>query len=450
MPKFANSRSLLARAALLGVVALTLLVPAMPVAAATGPYLVKDINTSGSSSPSWLTPIGDILYFSAKGGAKGRELWRSDGTAPGTKRVKDIYPGTTGSSPDGLTEVGGLLYFAANDGINGRELWVSDGTTAGTHLVKSIRSGATGSDPSNLTAIGGFLYFSADDGVTGRELWRTDGTSEGTTRVKDVTPGPDGTQFIGMFLLGPIMFFTVYNPVLGEVALWKSYGSAATTKPFYDMDGERIRGDIHSVAVVGPRLFFSYNGDLWRSAGKPANTKKIADVELCCEGITGVGSTAYFSDGGSGSLWASDGTPATTRIVKDVPPSDMVDVNGTLFFFVPDDQPWTSDGTTAGTQPVGKKAETEGALAALGSVLYFGGWSFEEELSPTTAPTGGSPSFVPAPTTTLSRTDGTAEGTYPIQPENYGNMGEMVAVGDSVFFVTNGGGYGFELWRYVP
>ena len=448
MPKFANGRWRLARATLLGIVALALLVPATPVAAATGPYLVKDINTSGSSSPSSLTPIGDTLYFSAKGGGKGRELWRSDGTAPGTKRVKDIYPGSTGSMPDWLTNVGGLLYFSANDGVNGRELWVSDGTTVGTHMLKNIRPGAPGSDPSDLNAIGGFVYFSADDGVAGRELWRSDGTEVGTTRVKDVTPGPAGTQFFGMFLLGPTMFFTIYNPGLGAVALWKSHGTSATTKPFYDQDGNHIVGDVHSVTVVGPRLFFSYNGDLWRSAGKPANTKMIADVELCCAPMTGVGSTAYFSDGGS--LWASDGTPATTRLVKNVPPSDMVDVDGTLFFFVPDDQPWTSDGTTAGTQPVGKLAETEGALAALGSVLYFGGYSFEEEPTGVTTPTGGSPSFVPAPTTTLARTDGTAEGTYAIQPEHYGNMAAIVPVADSVFYVTNADGYGFELWRYVP
>ena len=40
--------------------------------------------------------------------------------------VKDISSGSGSSSPDYLTAVGNTLYFGANDG-NGDELWKSDG-----------------------------------------------------------------------------------------------------------------------------------------------------------------------------------------------------------------------------------------------------------------------------------------------------------------------------------
>lgn len=69
--------------------------------------------------------MNGLLYFTAKGGGKGRELWRSDGTADGTRRVKDIRPGSAGSNPYALTAVGGRLYFGANDGVAGVELWTS-------------------------------------------------------------------------------------------------------------------------------------------------------------------------------------------------------------------------------------------------------------------------------------------------------------------------------------
>ncbi|MFM7792318.1 MAG: ELWxxDGT repeat protein, partial [Microcystis panniformis] len=52
--------------------------------------------------------------------------------------VKDILPGLSGSDPSYLTTLGNTLFFTAFDGVNGTELWKSDGTAAGTVLVKDI------------------------------------------------------------------------------------------------------------------------------------------------------------------------------------------------------------------------------------------------------------------------------------------------------------------------
>jgi hypothetical protein len=40
-------------------------------------------------------------------------------------KVKDIYPGSSGSSPYNLTDVNGTLFFSAQD-LEGRELWKMD------------------------------------------------------------------------------------------------------------------------------------------------------------------------------------------------------------------------------------------------------------------------------------------------------------------------------------
>src|SRR5688572_2959725 len=236
-----------------------------PATAATGPYRVQDINTSGDSRPAWLTPMGNTLFFVAKGGNTGRELWKSDGTAAGTVRVKDIRPGSAASNPQYLAVANGLLWFNADDGVHGRELWVSDGTTAGTRLVKDIWPGANSSEAGEFVEHNGAVYFRATTAATGQDLWRSDGTAAGTTLVKDLTWGaPDAFLFCCVSLAGKL-FFTAHRPSTGTDRLYVSNGTANGTKPFRDRNGNGIQGSIGGLTVVGPRLFFTFNEDLWKS-----------------------------------------------------------------------------------------------------------------------------------------------------------------------------------------
>lgn len=77
--------------------------------------LVKDINKAAHSSfPKEITQIGSIVYFISTSLSREIELWRSDGTAAGTVKVKDIYPSSGPSGPLYLTNVNGVLYFRAD------------------------------------------------------------------------------------------------------------------------------------------------------------------------------------------------------------------------------------------------------------------------------------------------------------------------------------------------
>ena len=123
----------------------------------------------------------------------------------GAVLVKDIRPGRSPSVTDihcgdceppynggDLTDVRGILYFSANDGKHGYELWRSDGTARGTRMVKDINPGRGWSNICGITAVNRIIFFSADDGVHGAELWRSDGTARGTRMVRDIRAGSQG------------------------------------------------------------------------------------------------------------------------------------------------------------------------------------------------------------------------------------------------------------------
>jgi ELWxxDGT repeat protein len=202
-----------------------------------------------SSDPQGFALLGSVALFTADDGQRGRELWVTNGTFPGTHRVADLLPGPRGSAPHdllrfrdkvyflaanvsngsnpgageslwrtdgtaagtarvldlaldglpswgrGLTVAAGRLFFTVYNETTGAELWASTGEAAGTGLVADLSPGPVSSSPGFLTAVGGgTLLFAADDGLTGVEPWRTDGTAAGTARVGDIAPGRDASS----------------------------------------------------------------------------------------------------------------------------------------------------------------------------------------------------------------------------------------------------------------
>src|SRR5215213_5172796 len=203
----------------------------------SGTKLVKDINPAapapintackrrkscvGSSWVDAMTRVGKTLYFTAKDGKHGLELWKSDGTNRGTKLVKNINPSSASDASDisNLVAMGNRLYFTANDGKHGLELWKSDGTVKGTREVKDIKPGKIGSNPDSLTAFGGVLIFAAADGKDGPELWGSDGTWAGTTLLGDLAPGAIGSEPGELTTSGRFLYFAASTPSAGE-ELW--------------------------------------------------------------------------------------------------------------------------------------------------------------------------------------------------------------------------------------
>ena len=364
------------------------------------PQMVLDIFPGAPTSyPAEVVAIGSTAYFTADDGVHGQELWKSDGTAAGTTLVKDIYPGGTlldfygytpnNGSPRSLENVNGVLFFRARDGVHGEELWKSDGTAEGTLMVSDIVPGGSPSYPDGLTNVNGTLFFTAAEGEHGRELWKSDGTAAGTTLVKDIYPGTSrtGDSYYGYFdvinsgsprsltNVNGTLFFTAEDGVNGG-ELWKSDGTAAGTTIVKDINPGLSGANPYGLTNVGGTLFFSaddgaYGRELWKSDGTAAGTTMVKDINPGLSGanpsgLTNVGGTLFFSaDGGvyGRELWQSDGTAAGTTMVGDINPGmshsypqGLTDVNGRLFFTADDGayghEVWTlAEGTTRVVTP---------------------------------------------------------------------------------------------------
>jgi ELWxxDGT repeat protein len=153
-----------------------------------------------AAPPKWVTLNGEV-YFAAHTGAPGyasyeAEVWKSDGTAAGTKMVKDLFPGWFGVNPTDYTILNGKMLFTADNFSQGRELYITDGTEAGTQMVVDLQPGTgwpgNSAFPMYLTESNGQVFFSARAPGHPTSLWKSDGTAGGTVVVKDMTPPSGG------------------------------------------------------------------------------------------------------------------------------------------------------------------------------------------------------------------------------------------------------------------
>jgi ELWxxDGT repeat protein len=99
------------------------------------------------------------------------QLWRTDGTQPGTLKLAQFekIPTLSGS----ITFKGKRL-FAAYTPEYGEELWKSDGTVEGTSIYDDIADRAEDGSPREFTIVGEHLFFVARDPQIGFELWALD------------------------------------------------------------------------------------------------------------------------------------------------------------------------------------------------------------------------------------------------------------------------------------
>jgi ELWxxDGT repeat protein len=391
-----------------------------------------------------------------------------------TYLAQDFNPAPGSGGPAFMADLNGRVIFEAQD-QHGFEPWISDGTGAGTHLLKDVNPLGS-SFPRNFTNMNGAVFFTAEH-RTLVTLWKTDGTANGTVQVQpDSTAAPLGGDYFTA--VGNTLFF-ISGDIAGNTELWKSDGTAGETVPITQI------GEISDPISFNDKFYFlvgGSDGSLNVSDGTKQGTGRVGGFYSGVSDLLRINGQLYFSAGdGMNGIWKSDGTSAGTVEVKGIStsslPTNLTNVNGTLYFFC-DGRLWKSDGTSAGTVPVTATGRNFGwaiSAAAAGGLLYFtAGDGNLWESNGTDAGTHIVAGINPVPASSnpdnltpvgdllyftaddgvhgqeLWQTDGTAAGTVMVQDINPGPAGsnpEQFAVsGGKLYFTANDGIHGDELW----
>lgn len=301
-----------------------------------GTFLVKDINPgAGDSNPEYFTELNGKVYFYAFDGTNGT-LHESDGTESGTKPVFS----STNFFPVDMTRFDDKLYFQGRGQDPGntsdtddRELWVSDGTATGTKLLKNINTGVTGdSNPSDFTVFNDTLYFRAytPDGGGSYHLWKTDGTESGTVAVTTQT-SHSNLQPQDLAVVGDKLFFQ--GSTAGDRELWVSDGTEGGTTLLKNIrTSAGSSSNPRFLTALNDTLLFQARTDtdgieLWKTDGTNAGTVQVKDINPGAGPghsqpamLETVNDKVYFraTDGSNGyELWTTDGTESGTVNITD-------------------------------------------------------------------------------------------------------------------------------------
>ncbi len=453
---------------------------------ASGTQLVADLvpGLDGSHPQSIHPAGGDTVVFAAVTDALGRELYRSSGSS--IQLVVDLLPGVasgvannSGSAPD-LVAVGGnrVVFAGAAPGI-GTEPFISDGSAAGTRLIRDIAVGGS-SGPFDFVPTASGVAFIARTPADGDELYLSDFTSAGTQRVSQIAAGSGNGARAILGVDGSTVFLAGSNGSNGvEPYAWNgsaivqlaeiAAGSASSLSPTTAR---------RNSAVSAGLLYFPANAgtssgeELWRSNGTAAGTAPVIDLvpgsgsseprqmtAISSGAFTGV---LFVSNLGSGSsigvVHRSDGTalgtvplgvrkssdPGTEMTVIGSAGAQIALMSATDQLDAIDRELWRSDASLAGTTRVKDIATHQGSSLPSTPVIadkraYFAAYTpasgFELHVSQgSVASTSLVSDLRPGPASSLSQSDGAGEGRL-----------EGIGLGELLVYFADAPGVGYEL-----
>jgi ELWxxDGT repeat protein len=348
--------------------------------------LVKDIAVGNQgSSPGHLSAFGNKLLFSADDGLTNNQLWITDGTAIGTRVVREIGKGTEDGASQFLFQANDQVYFTGSNG-NGWSLFKTDGSPTGTQLVKNIV-------PWDFAfQLGTNYFFTAFDPSSGIELWRTDGTADGTVLVSDIVLGPDSSSPGEFVDLDNFVLFSAQGSSGKD--LWKFDKTTQTVSLVRDINpsGSSFIDDLVRVnnSVIFTVTLPNTGSQLWITDGTPAGTSAIFEGPSDAIGAFAVLNNQLIfmadSPGFGQELWISDGTVVGTTLLKDIrtgalgsDPRGLTALGQKVYFTATDENNleklWSTDGTAAGTVPVNSSLpiDLRDRVVVGDSILAFGG-----------------------------------------------------------------------------
>jgi ELWxxDGT repeat protein len=482
----------------------------VPLPAGTEPYPVPGLSAADDSR----------YYFGALDADHGLEPWVFDGVS--ASRLADVAPGPASSLSEEFfndsffAALDGFLLFSADDGLFGREIWRSDGTGPGTYRVSDLGPGVASMDllmwdtQHEPTVIGDRFYFFEETSSDGYRFSRTDGSASGPTVIRVIdaqssafvpvardrgSPLETGLGRDCFAGAGESIYFDLERPASYEHDLWRSDGSSIGTEVAYA--GAEASYPFDACDALGERLLFiDRQPDL--EAVRAIDSTSDEVVEL----FTGVALSTFpeFLPVGGGLVFAadtgmhrSDGTPEGTTLALEANGSQLSTWSDSLLVGGSALLRSQEKTTTALDLTAGTGVEGVDGIAPLAETIVFTAWNAStgvefwrsdggegdanliSEIFP--GPLGGiarpgagidflmdthtplvvgvesyavAPALHPTYGSELWVTDGTALGThllkdiypgeYPSSPRN------LTRFGDRVFFTAESELEGLELW----
>lgn len=372
----------------------------------------RGLSTSRSYSARNLT----YLVLRPNGGDY--QIWRTDGTTPGTWLCRDLGPGIYPWEEDTFV-LDDQLYFCAFNSSGYKSLWVSDGSVTGTLEIGPFTPGEPGLCTSNGTdrhfgpqVLGERIVFSCDeswrnvsipphlclatsptsgfevivrnvyprhalvdpdhgqaffwgwDGQT-YQVWRTDGTSTGTYQLTSL---PEDYQLLrftdspGLWLLNGKLLFRVSapgsSPPYPQQELWVANPETGSSGPVV------ISDSVHVWGVAGEFAYLPIGSDLWVTDGTTNGTRRIAEDTHAGPGVA-LGDTYIFSGfeqtRQDAELWRSDGSAEGTQLLKEIR-SENYSSDPHDFFRVGHRVVFTADDGVHGEEPWITDGTSDGTL----------------------------------------------------------------------------------------
>jgi ELWxxDGT repeat protein len=231
------------------------------------------------------TQNGTVFFTGDELGPNSFSLWKSDGTATGTVKVKELQPRVYGpynaynSYTTETVSLGNTLYFTLGDGaVKNNEFWQTNALTNETRPVDFFQGKID-----RLSNLNQKLFFSgkANDGREG--LWLSDGSATGTKFLGDFTIWP---AYSNDGLTQNDIFYFVGKAKDGRQGLWATNTTTAATQlldnlptisfssgGYYSHLKIETSDNLTYVWFVDNR---SNVGSIWETNGTAAGTKKIS------------------------------------------------------------------------------------------------------------------------------------------------------------------------------
>lgn len=182
------------------------------VAATAGPRTIPggySLLTDDAVGHELAAKLGNFLFYVGNDPEHGNELWRTDGTARGTKMVVDATPGRESTRFENLYVAGGKVWFSSSRG----GFWASNGTSAGTKKISDTLELEQAVNHPTRSDVALLVASPLDTGNI--ELYKSSGTAASTSLVggTEIYPGTEGSYPHNFVELDGYQYFIGYTSV---------------------------------------------------------------------------------------------------------------------------------------------------------------------------------------------------------------------------------------------